>query len=54
MLNGTIIWPGGTQKVPLGRPECGFDGELCAPPKKTGLAHLSTVEVRYQNTFNKQ
>ena len=29
-LNETqIIWPGNTLSAPLGRPECGFDGELC-------------------------
>ena len=25
----TIVWPGPTSDVPLGRPECGFDNELC-------------------------
>ena len=28
-LNQTIIWPGGTTKIPLGRPACGFDNEFC-------------------------
>ena len=29
MLNKTVIWPGGTTKIPLGRPVCGFDNEFC-------------------------
>ena len=29
LLNKTIIWPGGTTKIPLGRPVCGFDSEFC-------------------------
>lgn len=30
--NITLVWPGGTVHAPLGRPECGFDSELCPPP----------------------
>ena len=29
LLNQTIIWPGGTTQIPLGRPACGFDNEFC-------------------------
>ena len=29
LLNQTIIWPGDTTEIPLGRPACGFDNELC-------------------------
>ena len=29
LLNETIVWPGGTTKIPLGRPVCGFDNEFC-------------------------
>ena len=29
LLNKTIKWPGGTTKIPLGRPACGFDNEFC-------------------------
>ncbi|KAL9957701.1 hypothetical protein ACROYT_G034630 [Oculina patagonica] len=29
LLNQTIIWPGGTTEIPLGRPKCGFDNEFC-------------------------
>ena len=29
LLNKTIIWPGGTTTIPLGRPACGFDNEFC-------------------------
>ncbi|EDO28801.1 predicted protein [Nematostella vectensis] len=31
ILNNTIVWPGGGTNPPLGRPECGFDNELCTP-----------------------
>jgi len=31
LLNQTIIWPGGTTEIPLGRPACGFDNEFCKP-----------------------
>lgn len=34
MLNKTIIWPGGTTKIPLGRPVCGFDNEFCQAAAK--------------------
>ena len=34
LLNQTIIWPGGTTKIPLGRPACGFDNELCVEAAK--------------------
>ena len=27
--NKTIVWLGGSTKVPLGRPECGFEKEFC-------------------------
>ena len=30
LLNETVLlWPGNTNKAPLGRPYCGFQGELC-------------------------
>ena len=29
LLNQTIIWPGGTTTIPIGRPACGFDNEFC-------------------------
>lgn len=29
LLNQTIIWPGDTTEIPLGRPKCGFDNEFC-------------------------
>ena len=45
MLGGTITWPGGTKQVPLGRPKCGFDGELCAAPKKAGIEFLGMIEL---------
>ncbi|CAG5122007.1 unnamed protein product, partial [Candidula unifasciata] len=28
-LNNTVIWPGGSEVTPLGRPPCGWDGKLC-------------------------
>ncbi|XP_065051020.1 atrial natriuretic peptide receptor 1-like [Rhopilema esculentum] len=41
VLNETqIIWPGNTLSAPLGRPECGFGGELC---KKTNYSWLYIV-----------
>lgn len=30
--NTTTIWPGGSVTAPLGRPECGFNGEFCSSP----------------------
>ena len=33
-LNKTIVWPGGTTTIPLGRPECGFDNEFCEEAKE--------------------
>lgn len=31
LLNETVIvWPGGTQTAPIGRPKCGFDNEFCS------------------------
>ena len=36
----TLVWPGGSLKAPLGRPECGFNNELCpAPGKKKAFNH---------------
>ena len=30
LLNETVIvWPGGTETAPIGRPKCGFDNEFC-------------------------
>ena len=29
LLNKTIIWAGGSTKIPRGRPVCGFDNEFC-------------------------
>ena len=29
LLNQTIIWPGGSTIIPIGRPACGFDNEFC-------------------------
>ena len=26
----TIVWPGNTKTAPIGRPKCGFAGELCS------------------------
>lgn len=34
LLNQTIIWPGGTTEIPLGRPKCGFDNEFCEKTTK--------------------
>lgn len=34
LLNQTILWPGGTTKIPLGRPACGFDNEFCEEATK--------------------
>ncbi|XP_022796077.1 atrial natriuretic peptide receptor 1-like [Stylophora pistillata] len=34
LLNKTVMWPGGTTKVPLGRPPCGFDNEFCQQAAK--------------------
>ncbi|KAJ7376461.1 hypothetical protein OS493_034449 [Desmophyllum pertusum] len=31
-MNTVIVWPGGTVIAPKGRPECGFNQELCSPP----------------------
>ena len=28
----TTVWPGGSVTAPLGRPECGFNGEFCSSP----------------------
>lgn len=37
VLNDTVvIWPGKTTKVPVGRPECGFNQEFCPPDPATG------------------
>lgn len=39
------IWPGGSASHPLGRPECGFNGELCPSPEtwKMTLYVLSPI-----------
>lgn len=34
LLNQTIIWPGGTTTIPIGRPACGFDNEFCEEKAK--------------------
>lgn len=34
LLNKTILWPGGTTKIPIGRPACGFDNEFCKADAK--------------------
>ena len=34
LLNQPIMWHGGTTKIPLGRPECGFDNEFCKEAAK--------------------
>lgn len=34
LLNRTIIWPGGTTTIPIGRPACGFDNEFCEEKAK--------------------
>ena len=39
MLNtSTVIWPGKTTAVPIGRPDCGFNNEFCPPEAETGNA----------------
>lgn len=32
-----IVWPGGGTDPPIGRPECGFDGEFCEKEKQMGI-----------------
>ena len=34
LLNQPIMWHGGTTKIPLGRPACGFDNEFCKEATK--------------------
>lgn len=34
----TLVWPGGSVKAPLGRPECGFNNELCPAPEYWKIA----------------
>ena len=49
LLNETvIIWPGGTNQVPLGRPVCGFLGELCIT---TTGADRKTFSLNFFKTF---
>lgn len=38
LLNQTIMWPGGTTEIPIGRPACGFDNEFCKVDAK-GMTH---------------
>lgn len=35
VLNTTVIWPGKTTAIPIGRPTCGFNREFCPPPEPT-------------------
>ena len=37
ILNVTTYWPGGSVVAPLGRPECGFNGEFCPPPGRRNI-----------------
>ena len=37
ILNVTTYWPGGSVVAPLGRPECGFNGEFCPPPGRCNI-----------------
>ncbi|KAJ7381541.1 hypothetical protein OS493_040571, partial [Desmophyllum pertusum] len=54
LLNQTIMWPGGTTEIPIGRPACGFDNEFCkvdAKEKKLLRQALlaQTWKVKYED-----
>ena len=44
LLNQTIIWPGGTAEIPLGRPKCGFDNEFCKVEAK-GMKQIISLSL---------
>ena len=46
ILNVTAYWPGGSVTAPLGRPECGFNGEFCSPPgRKQSYSLVEYISV---------
>ncbi|BFZ10892.1 hypothetical protein BsWGS_13930 [Bradybaena similaris] len=44
-LNQTVVWPGGTEVIPLGRPACGWDGKLCGNEFILTVASTGTVSA---------
>ena len=45
LLNQTIIWPGGTTQIPLGRPACGFDNEFCEEAAKGTVYRANPMDL---------
>ena len=46
ILNVTTYWPGGSVVAPLGRPECGFNGEFCPPPGRYNIIAPAGISPR--------
>ncbi|KAI8745569.1 atrial natriuretic peptide receptor 1 [Biomphalaria glabrata] len=42
-MNNTVIWPGGSNSTPIGRPSCGWDNSYCQESSPVVLASLSTI-----------
>ncbi|KAH9510107.1 hypothetical protein Btru_043487 [Bulinus truncatus] len=42
-LSNPIIWPGGSNSTPIGRPSCGWDNSYCQESSPAVIASVSTI-----------